>query len=110
VPAFAGFGTVTTLIKGDGSLLPNPPAVTSTGNYDIHAVTLNLDGSVLNLLTVTYDTNYNACWRLFQASLAELEQYPNLTISQAVALEVDPNTHRKLLIQLDSGFGTPGYY
>lgn len=98
VPAFANFAKASIAFTGDTTT-----TVTAAGNYDIRGVAVSDDG-IVYLLTGTYDTNYNTYWKLFQTTVANVLAANGVTISAAVA------ANPALLIQVDSGVATPGYY
>jgi hypothetical protein len=100
VDAFNGFTTpaqpAPVAITGDAST-----ALSATGNYDIMGAAVSADGANAYLLLVTYDSDYNACWRLFKGALSDILSITTPTqISQVSGLT-----------SVDSGFGdSAGYY
>jgi hypothetical protein len=92
----APFGsfTASTLITGDAAT-----ALTSTGNYDIRGVAVSADGYNAYILLVTYNANYQACWRLYKT-----------TVTVILNGGGHPISHLSGLTSVENGFGVPGYY
>jgi hypothetical protein len=71
-------------------------------NYDIYGLSSNADGSIVNLLLVSYNNDYTtACWRLYQTTMDDImSNGPKTAISNAAGL-----------VDVDHGFNDPsGYY
>jgi hypothetical protein len=101
INAFGASLTASTRITGD---TPSDPPLSANDNYDIRGVAVSTGGDNAYLLTVTYDANYLACWKLYTMNLAGIlthEGDKNISALITAGLLAPVN---------DSGFGVSGNY